>query len=54
MQDLLEMVLTGDLDPNAEVFDFDSISTVLQTLAQSQIAGRVVLKPPRLALLFNE
>ena len=54
MQDLLETTLAGDVDPNAEVFDFDSIDTVLQTLAKSQIAGRVVPKTPRLALLFNE
>jgi propanol-preferring alcohol dehydrogenase len=47
MQELLQMALAGDVVANVEVFNFESINTVLQALAKSQIAGRVVLKLPQ-------
>ena len=47
LQELLDMALAGDVIPTVEVFDFEAIDDVLQKLAKSQIAGRVVLKIPQ-------
>lgn len=46
MQEMLDMALAGDVIPTVEVFDFEAVDEVLQKLAKSQIAGRVVLEIP--------
>ena len=44
MQELLTMALAGDVAATVEVFDFEAVDEVMQRLAKSQIAGRVVLR----------
>ncbi len=47
MKDLLDMALSGDVAPMVQVFEFERVDDILQKLAKSQIAGRVVLTFPR-------
>ena len=47
MQELLQMASMGDVIPRVEIFGFEAVDDVLQKLAKSQIAGRVVLRIPQ-------
>ncbi|KAL4979919.1 hypothetical protein BDW66DRAFT_167787 [Aspergillus desertorum] len=46
MEELMEMVVAGEVEAHIECFEFDQIDEVIQRLGRSEIEGRAVMRIP--------